>query len=143
MSNDVGAAREVVVVGVPIDCIGAHGTRDAFFGTELAPAALRHAGLLSTLEAVLPLRKPSHLADPAMAGRILTAAERPQRVVRSSCRSKRCHRAAADRGVVPRAHESLRLSRPINTLKIEVRNFCLTHGRLGQVVRLAQAPDVP
>jgi hypothetical protein len=31
--------------------------------------------LLSTLEAVLPLRKPSHLADPAMAGRILTAAE--------------------------------------------------------------------
>lgn len=51
MSNDVGAAREVVVVGVPIDCIGAHGTRDAFFGTELAPAALRHAGLLSTLEA--------------------------------------------------------------------------------------------
>ena len=31
--------------------------------------------LLNTLEAVLPLRKPSHLADPAMAGRILTAAE--------------------------------------------------------------------
>ncbi len=31
--------------------------------------------LLSTLEAVLPLRKPSHLADPAMARRILTAAE--------------------------------------------------------------------
>ena len=31
--------------------------------------------LLSTLEAVLPLRKPSHLADPVMAGRILTAAE--------------------------------------------------------------------
>ena len=31
--------------------------------------------LLSTLEAVLPLRKPSHLADPAMAARILSAAE--------------------------------------------------------------------
>jgi hypothetical protein len=31
--------------------------------------------LLSTLEAVLPLRKPSHLTDPAMAARILSAAE--------------------------------------------------------------------
>lgn len=31
--------------------------------------------LLSTLEAVLPLRKPSHLADPTMASRILSAAE--------------------------------------------------------------------
>jgi hypothetical protein len=31
--------------------------------------------LLSTLEAVLPLRKPSHLTDPAMASRILSAAE--------------------------------------------------------------------
>lgn len=31
--------------------------------------------LLSTLEAVLPLRKPSHLADSALAGRILSASE--------------------------------------------------------------------
>jgi hypothetical protein len=31
--------------------------------------------LLTTLEAVLPLRKPSHLADSVMAGRILSAAE--------------------------------------------------------------------
>lgn len=31
--------------------------------------------LLSTLEAVLPLRKPSHLTDPAIAARILSAAE--------------------------------------------------------------------
>ncbi|OKO92427.1 TniB [Bradyrhizobium sp. NAS80.1] len=31
--------------------------------------------LLTTLEAVLPLRKPSHLTDPAMAARILSAAE--------------------------------------------------------------------
>ncbi len=31
--------------------------------------------LLATLEAALPLRKPSHLDDPVMAGRILTAAE--------------------------------------------------------------------
>jgi hypothetical protein len=31
--------------------------------------------LLSTLEAVLPLRKPSHLTDPAMAARILSASE--------------------------------------------------------------------
>lgn len=31
--------------------------------------------LLSTLEAVLPLRKPSHLTDPAVAARILSAAE--------------------------------------------------------------------
>lgn len=31
--------------------------------------------LLSTLEAVLPLRKPSHLTDPAMVARILSAAE--------------------------------------------------------------------
>jgi hypothetical protein len=31
--------------------------------------------LLSTLEAVLPLRKPSHLTEPAMAARILSASE--------------------------------------------------------------------
>ncbi|MGY3116375.1 hypothetical protein ACVWXQ_000310 [Bradyrhizobium sp. S3.14.4] len=31
--------------------------------------------LLTTLEAVLPLRKPSHLTDPAMAARIISAAE--------------------------------------------------------------------
>ncbi|MBB3811660.1 TniB family NTP-binding protein [Pseudochelatococcus contaminans] len=31
--------------------------------------------LLSTLEAVLPLRKPSHLADSALAGRVLSASE--------------------------------------------------------------------
>lgn len=31
--------------------------------------------LLATLEAALPLRKPSHLDDPVMAGRILATAE--------------------------------------------------------------------
>lgn len=49
---------------------------------RFAPVALplwtdddEYRRLLSTLEAVLPLRKPSHLAEPAMASRILSAAE--------------------------------------------------------------------
>lgn len=48
-------------------------------GTAEALRAIRSDDQLvkrfSTLEAVLPLRKPSHLADSALAGRILSASE--------------------------------------------------------------------
>ena len=38
-------------------------------------AGKEYEQLLRTLEAVLPLRKPSHLSDPALAGKILSASE--------------------------------------------------------------------
>jgi arginase len=51
VNGTVRAAREAVVVGIPIDCTGAHGTADAPFGTELAPSALRSAGLVAAVAA--------------------------------------------------------------------------------------------
>jgi arginase len=43
--------RRITLVGVPIDCVGAPRPGDPPFGTELAPAALRHAGLARAIGA--------------------------------------------------------------------------------------------
>jgi arginase len=43
--------RRITLVGVPIDCVGAPQPGDAPFGTELAPAALRDAGLARAIGA--------------------------------------------------------------------------------------------
>jgi arginase len=43
--------RRITLVGVPIDCVGAPRPGDAPFGTELAPAALRQAGLARAIGA--------------------------------------------------------------------------------------------
>ena len=37
----------LVVLGVPIDCVGVPEPDDPRFGTELSPGALRSAGLLT------------------------------------------------------------------------------------------------
>jgi arginase len=43
--------RRSTLIGVPIDCVGAPRPGDAPFGTELAPAALRQAGLARAIGA--------------------------------------------------------------------------------------------
>jgi arginase len=67
-----GRARpggELVVTGVPIDSIGAAAARNAPFGTELAPQALRSAGLIPALGAAdggdIPTRIVARTRDPA------------------------------------------------------------------------------
>jgi arginase len=44
-SPGAGLSRDLVLVGVPIDCVGAPAPDHAPFGTELSPAALRAAGV--------------------------------------------------------------------------------------------------
>jgi hypothetical protein len=45
-------SREAVLIGVPIDCIGAPTRDGAAFGSELAPAALRASGVVEAVGAV-------------------------------------------------------------------------------------------
>ncbi|MGP3982140.1 arginase family protein [Streptomyces sp. KR80] len=49
------AAREIALVGVPIDCVSMPEPGDPPLGTELAPAALRAAGLAKAVAAVTDL----------------------------------------------------------------------------------------
>jgi arginase len=51
MRNPQPGGRRITLVGVPIDCVGAPQPGDAPFGTELAPAALREAGLARAIHA--------------------------------------------------------------------------------------------
>jgi hypothetical protein len=45
----VRTPRDLVLVGVPIDCVGAPAPDEAPFGTELSPGALRAAGVTEAL----------------------------------------------------------------------------------------------
>jgi arginase len=60
--------KDIVAIGVPIDCVGTPEIGDPAFGTELAPAALRDAGLLAVLRASdagdLPVRLVGAERDP-------------------------------------------------------------------------------
>ena len=49
MNDQVRRRRELAVTGLPIDCAAAETAGDARFGTELAPRALRRAGLMLAL----------------------------------------------------------------------------------------------
>src|SRR5262249_54229182 len=51
MADTSDESRELMVIGVPIDCVGAPTPDDAPFGTELAPGALRSAGVVAALGA--------------------------------------------------------------------------------------------
>jgi arginase len=62
------AQRRLVVTGVPIDCVSAPAADSAAFGTELAPVALREAGLSAAVGAAdagdLPVRLVGRARDP-------------------------------------------------------------------------------
>ena len=51
MADTSDEPRELTVIGVPIDCVGAPTPDHAPFGTELAPGALRSAGVVAALGA--------------------------------------------------------------------------------------------
>lgn len=62
-------SRDLVVVGVPIDCVGAPSEDGAAFGTELAPAALREHAVVEACGATdggdLDVRLVGRTRDPA------------------------------------------------------------------------------
>ncbi|HEU5419331.1 MAG TPA: arginase family protein [Streptosporangiaceae bacterium] len=64
----VPAERRLVITGVPIDCVSAPAADSAAFGTELAPGALREAGLAAVVGAAdagdLPVRLVGRARDP-------------------------------------------------------------------------------
>ena len=49
LTPGVRTPRDLVLVGVPIDCVGAPAPDEAPFGTELSPGALRAAGVTEAL----------------------------------------------------------------------------------------------